>query len=371
MKNKANHSAAMNIARMTAVTLGLAATCLAFSIAHAQAPSMAPADSPQSTAGKYERITVHGVSLVGNLEGDTPDRMVSVYLPPSYAKNPKARYAVLYLLHGFTDSDSRWYGLRGPHFINVQRAVDRANAAGAMEMIIVTPDAFTKYQGSMYSSSATIGNWEAFITEDLVTYIDAHYRTLARRASRGLAGHSMGGYGTIRLGMKYPQVFSSLYAMSPCCLAASLEPNAELVARAAKVSSDKEIADADFFTKATLALAAAWSPNPRNPPRFFDLPIVDGKAVPETIAKWAANAPLAMVYQYIPNLKQFDAIALDAGDKDQPIADTVRAMDDILNLYRVEHVAEIYEGDHVSRIEERLEKKVLPFFSEHLSGKDP
>ena len=233
-------------------------------------------------------------------------------------------------------------------------------------MIIVTPDAFTKYQGSMYSSSVTIGNWEALITADLVTYTDAHYRTLAQRASRGLAGHSMGGYGTIRLGMKYPQVFSSLYAMSPCCLAASLEPNPELVARAAKVSTDEEIAAADFFTKATLALAAAWSPNPRNPPHFFDLPIVDGKPVPETIAKWAANAPLAMVYQYIPNLKQFDAIAVDAGDKDQPIADTVRALDGVLSDYGVTHLAEIYEGDHINHIEERLEKKVLPFFSGHL-----
>lgn len=354
------------------VLTSLVASCLVFPFAHAQAPSQLPvAAPPQSMAGQYERIKVHGASLVGNLEGDTSDRMVSVYLPPSYAKHPNARYPVLYLLHGFTDSDSQWYGLRGPHFINVQRAVDRATAAGAMEMIVVTPDAFTKYQGSMYSSSATIGNWEAFITEDLVAYIDAHYRTLAQRASRGLAGHSMGGYGTIRLGMKYPQVFSSLYAMSPCCLEASLEPNRELVARAAKVNTDEEIAAADFFTKATLALGAAWSPNPRNPPHFFDLPIVDGKPVPETIAKWVANAPLAMVYQYIPNLKRFDAIAIDAGDKDQPIADTVRAMDGILNGYGVAHVAEIYQGDHVNRVEERLEKKVLPFFSEHLVGKDP
>ena len=361
----------MNLIRMTAFMLALVASHFVLPIAHAQAPSQPPAAAPpQPMAGTYERITVHGASLVGNLEGDTPDRMVSVYLPPSYAKHPRARYPVLYLLHGFTDSDSYWYGLRGPHFVNVQRAVDRANAAGATEMIIVTPDAFTKYQGSMYSSSATIGNWEAFIAEELVTYIDAHYRTLAQRASRGLAGHSMGGYGTIRLGMKYPQVFSSLYAMSPCCLEANLQPNPELVARAAKVSTDEEIAAADFFTKATLALAAAWSPNPRNPPHFFDLPIVDAKPVPETIAKWAANATLTMVYQYTPNLKQFDAIAVDAGDKDQPIADTVRALDGILSDYGVRHVAEIYEGDHINRIEERLEKKVLPFFGEHLRNQN-
>jgi len=360
----------MNVTRRTAVMLALVVSCVGLPIARAQAPvNSSAAAQPQPMAGTYERITVHGASLVGNLEGDTPDRMVSVYLPPGYAKNSKSRYPVLYLLHGFTDSDSNWFGLHGPHFVSVQRAVDRAYAAGAMEMIIVMPDAYTKYLGSMYSSSATTGDWEAFVTRDLVTYIDEHYRTLAQRASRGLAGHSMGGYGTIRLGMKYPQVFSSLYAMNPCCLAAILEPNAEAMGRAAKVNTDGEIAAADFFTKAMLASAAAWSPNPRNPPHYFDLPVVDGKPVPETIAKWAANAPLAMLHQYVPNLKQLDAIAVDAGDKDlPPIPDTVRALDGILNDYGIAHTAEIYDGDHVNRVEERLEKKVLPFFGEHLKN---
>jgi enterochelin esterase-like enzyme len=360
----------MNMTRLAAILLSLAVSGLGLPTAHAQAPLQQPSPAqPQAMAGKYERVTVHGASLEGNLEGDSPDRMVSVYLPPGYAKNPKSRYPVLYLLHGFTDSDSNWFGLHGPHFVNVQRAVDRAYAAGAMEMIIVMPDAYTKYLGSMYSSSATIGDWEAFVTRDLVTYIDGHYRTLAQRASRGLAGHSMGGYGTIRLGMKYPQVFSSLYAMNPCCLGALMEPNAEAVARAAKVTTDEEIAAADFFTKAMLASGAAWSPNPRNPPHYFDLPVVDGKLVPETIAKWAANAPLAMLYQYIPNLKQFDAIAIDAGNKDlPPIPDTVRTLDGALADYGIAHTVEIYDGDHVNRVEERLEKKVLPFFGEHLKN---
>ncbi len=76
-----------------------------------------------------------------------------------------------------------------------------------------------------------------------------------------------------------------------------------------------------------------------------------------------------MVYQYISNLKRFDAIAVDVGDEDQRIADTVRMLDNVLSEYGVAHVAEIYEGDHINRVEERLEKKVLPFFSEHLQSK--
>jgi S-formylglutathione hydrolase len=289
-----------------------------------------------------------------------------VYLPPSYARNPQRRYPVLYLLHGFTDSDSRWFGLDGKHFVNVQNAVDRAYANGAPELVVVMPNAFTKFQGSMYSSSAAIGNWEAFVTRDLVAYVDRNYRTLPKRESRGLAGHSMGGYGTVRLGMKYPEVFSSLYAMSPCCMGATLEPNAQAMERAAKVKTPEDIAAADFGTKAMLASAAAWSPNPVRPPLYIDLPMADGKPVPQVIAAWAANAPLAMVHQYVPNLRTFDAIALDAGDRDVGIAATVKTLDQVLTAYGIAHSAEIYSGDHVSGVEKQLEIKVMPFFGRHL-----
>jgi S-formylglutathione hydrolase FrmB len=356
--------------RISLALAALCALCVFVQPAHSQSPEAAPPAKKlpelRPNGAKYERITVHGASLVGNLEGDSPDRQVSIYLPPSYAKASTRRYPVLYLLHGFTDSDARWFGLQGKHFVNVQDAVDRAYAAGARELIIVMPDAFTKYQGSMYSSSAETGNWEAFVTRDLVAYVDKHYRTLAQRASRGLAGHSMGGYGTMRLGMKYPQMFASIYALSPCCMGANLEPNADAMAKADKVQSDADIAAADFVTKAMLASGAAWSPNPTKSPRFFDLPIANGKAVPDVIAMWAANAPLAMVPQYIPSLKSFAAIAFDAGDQDTGIAATVRTLDQMLSGYGIAHTAEIYQGNHIDHIEQRLETKVLPFFSEHL-----
>jgi S-formylglutathione hydrolase len=332
-----------------------------------QAPAFAPVTTPAKLAGKLERITVHGDSLVGNLSGDSADRQVTVYLPPSYASEPRRRYPVLYLLHGYTDSDDRWFGFAGPHFVNVPGATDRAYAAGVRELIIVMPNAFTKFQGSMYSTSAATGDWEAFVAKDLVGYIDDHYRTLANRASRGLAGHSMGGYGTIRIGMKYPQTFSSLYSMSPCCMAANLMPSAEQFAALTGVTTDAEIAALSFPAKAMLASAAAWSADPKKPPLYLDLPFADGKLDPDVVARWAANAPLAMVYQYLPNLRKYSAIALDAGDQDQPIESTVRRLDRILTDYGIAHTAETYEGNHVSGIHERLASKVLPFFAAHLA----
>ena len=321
-------------------------------------------------AGRYERIQVASAALAGNLAGDPAVRAVSVYLPPGYATHPTQRYAVLYLLHGFTDSDAQWFGFEGrKHFVNVPAAADAAFSAGVPEMIIVMPDAFTKFQGSMYSSSAVNGDWETFVTRELVAYVDGHYRTIAKPASRGLAGHSMGGYGTLRLAMKVPGVFSSIYAMSPCCLNPAPLDTA-ILERAAKIVTPQEIAAADFMTKAALASAAAWSPDPRKPPLFIDLPVPGDKLTPEVIAAWSANGPIAMLHQSLPAMRSYRAIALDAGHKDEPIASTVVRLNELLDGYDIAHDFEIYDGDHVNHIAERLEKKVLPFFGHNLQATD-
>ena len=154
-----------------------------------------------------QEITVHGRSLEGNLDNNPADRQVSVYLPPSYSRDLKRRYPVVYFLHGFSDTNAKWFGAE-PKWVNLRNLLDRTIANGTVkEMIAVVPNAYTRFQGSFYSNSIVTGNWEDFITNDLVRYIDAHYRTLSSTESRGLAGHSMGGYGTIRIGMKHPEGF--------------------------------------------------------------------------------------------------------------------------------------------------------------------
>jgi S-formylglutathione hydrolase len=321
--------------------------------------------NPAQPRGTVERIKVHGKSLEGNLEGDSPDRDVSVYLPASYSSDRNRRYPVIYLLHGYTDSDDRWFG-RIQHFINVPALADKVFASGgAREMLIVMPNAYTAFKGSMYSSSATTGDWETYVAKELVDYIDSHYRTIANPGGRGLAGHSMGGYGTVKIAMQHAGVFSSLYILSPCCMTANLNPrNGE---KAEAVHSMEEVAKADFATAAAFASAAAWSPNPNNPPFYIDLPTKDGKPQPEVIAKWAANAPLAMIDQYIPNLKTYHAIAMDAGAQDEPIASTVRTLDQVLTKYGIAHEFAIYEGNHVNHVADRVEGKMLPFFSKSLN----
>ncbi len=318
---------------------------------------------PQS--GLEETIVVHGKSLEGNLEGDSADRDVTVLLPPSYYNQPKSRYPVVYALHGYTIDNTIFKAMLGARL-----SLGEAFKAGVAEMIVVIPSALTLHNGSMYSSSVTIGDWETFIAEDLVSYIDAHYRTLPVRANRGLMGHSMGGYGASRIGMKRPDVFSALYIMSPCCLSAREAPPTPLLKSLQAIQEAEAATKLGFLERATLAVAAAWSPNPNKPPFYADLPLGDQQHVQTVLANWAANAPLSMASQYIPNLKRYSAIAMDVGDQDNFKHDTKR-LSDILTASGVRNTFEIYEGDHGNRVGERFKQKVLPFFGRHISQPSP
>jgi S-formylglutathione hydrolase FrmB len=338
-------------------------------------PLFLPAQNSAPIQGTYTRIRVHGKSLEGNLSGEPADRDVSIYLPPSYQTQGNRRYPVVYLLHGYTNSDVGWFGpeSRGS-FANgntMTAAADRAFTSGATaelgtnELILVMPNAYTMYQGSMFSNSVTTGDWEGFIAKDLVAYMDGHYRTIPERASRGLAGHSMGGYGTFRIAAKYPQVFSSIYILSACCLTANLNPNPQGSAAAEALKSPEAAKGAPRGLATLLAEAAAWSPNPGNPPFYFDLPAKDGKVQSAVVAKWVANAPLAMIDQYVTSLKTL-RIGMDVGDKDGLSASN-RELSRVLNSYGIPTAFEVYDGDHTNHIVDRMEKIVLPFFAKNLS----
>ena len=336
------------IALMTAV-----AAVVLFAAVQAQAPAL----------GAVETITLHGKSLEGNLDGDPADRNVIVYLPPSYKTDSARRYPVVYLLHGYGLQASGWMRI-----FKIEAGLNAAmSGAAGKEMIVVNPDCYSFYDGCFYGKSAATGDWESFIGDELVPYIDSHYRTLARRESRGLAGHSMGGYGTLRIAMKRPDVFSSMYALSACCALDKGEPS-EQMTTAATYTTREQVAALRYPSKGTLARAAAWSPNSNNAPLFLDLPVKDGLARPEIQARWTANSVVPMLEHYAKNLKRYTAIRFDVGTMDNLIAAN-RQIDEAMTSAGIVHTFETYEGDHNGRIAERLETKVLPFFSTNLAFK--
>lgn len=261
-------------------------------------------------AGSLQRITIHGKHLEHNREGDSADREVSIYLPDLYAVDSTLRFPVLYLLHGTPLTDLYWTGgktgLRGVAPANVPAAMDRAIAGGAAKpMIIVMPNAYSKHHGNMYNGFAPADAWTDYIAQDLVEYIDSHYRTLADRASRGLAGHSMGAYGAVKIGTLHPEVFSSLYIMSVCCM--TTIPGARITGLR---------------------------------------PLIRDRGAA---------------------LKQYEAIAIDVGTHDGLLGAN-QQLDGELTSAGVVHTFETYDGGHMNRIDQRVETKVLPFFSAALKN---
>jgi len=347
----------------TRLTTAMALTllCAAFASVSAQVKTTVPDAVPGARPATVERITIHGKALEGNLEGDAVDRPAIVFLPPSYASDRTRRYPVVYALHGYSIGAEQW-----TQEIQVPQTIEGAFARGARELIVVLPDSKTVHNGSMYSSSLTTGDFEAFIARDVVAYIDAHYRTIPRRESRGLVGHSMGGYGASRIGMKHADIFGSLYIMSPCCLSprAMGPANPANDEALASVKAPADSAKLPFGVRAQLAAAAAWSPNPNKPPLYLDLPTPGNETA--VLARWAANAPLAFVDQYIRQLREYRAIAIDVGDMDTLRVDTGK-LHDALDAYGITHQFEIYSGTHTSHVAVRFQEYVMPFFSRTLS----
>lgn len=325
--------------------------------------------------GVIRRVEVPAPSLRGNLLGDPAARRVSIYLPERYFTHPRQRFPVIYLLHGFA-ADDRAFIAGAYQNLNVRVSMDSLIAAGEVEpMIVVTPNARNRFDGSFYTNSVTAGRWEDFMVKDLVGYIDRHFRTVRSASGRGLAGHSMGGYGTLHVGMRNPGVFSAIYALSPCCLSNSvLEPSGSIKTawrRALSVTDTSEIRAAGFFPNILMALSAAYSPAPHRRPLYIDYPfatrgdsLVRDSAV---AARW--SPPLSTIGRYQANLRRL-AIGFDAGASDglADIPVNVRALDSTLTRLGIPHFAEVYEGTHGNRIRERLERVVFPFFSRSLGA---
>jgi hypothetical protein len=218
----------------------------------------------------------------------------------------------------------------------------------------------------------------------VIGYVDANYRTIARPESRGIAGHSMGGYGAVVLGMKHPEIFSAIYAMSACCLAmvADFGPDNPAWIKTVRLTSRDQLKGTpqsfeDFYTRAFVATAAAFSPNPQRAPFYVDFPYEErnGKLEKnETIyAKWNARFPVNMVEENKQNLLKLRGIFIDYGEKEEfpHIRIGGRMFSSALGERSIPHIFEIYAGgDHGNKIRQRFETRVVQFFSDRLDFGD-
>ena len=324
----------------------------------------------QSTQGLIVDRQITSTNFADNKIGVSPVRRMVIYLPPGYDLSTR-RYPVIYFLpNPFEDS----YRFDFDHR-DAQGLFDRAIAAGVIEkFILVAVDMNTPLGTSWYVNSSATGNWEDFVIQELVPYIDASFKTLPTRDSRSIAGVFIGGYGAIRIGMRHPDVFGSVYAMHPVGtgtgvgLSAAI-PKWDILANAKSIDDVRKDAGTRIFT----TMFQAHLPNPNKSPLFIDLLarqekgqlIIDAKLM----ERFRNNFYLeTMIGKYADNLNSLRGFKFDWNRSDANFDHVYanQAFTRKLREYGIAHQAEEYNGtwdDSNWGADGRFYTEVLPFFS--------
>jgi hypothetical protein len=305
--------------------------------------------------------------------GTDPLRKMAVYLPPGYESSSK-RYPVLYYLPNAADNYRAAFDQQ-----SAEALFDHAIGSGVIgEFILVSVDMNTPLGCSWYLNSPVTGNWEDFAVQELVPYIDSNFRTVANQDSRGIVGDRMGGYGAIRLAMRHPEIFGSVYAMHPVATNGPglqtmySRPNWDVLAQATSLDDVKK----DMFSAIFLGIFEAFLPDPHKPPLYTDLPahkdgdelVIDSQLTARLRDEFLLGP---MIPAYAENLKSLRGFKFDWGrsDANQDHVYGNQSFTHLLNEFGIPHEAEEYNGgwgDKNWGENGRVYTDVLPFFQKHL-----
>jgi hypothetical protein len=327
-----------------------------------------------TVAAESQLITrvITAKSLAQTSMGTDPNRSLVVYLPPGYDQSAR-RYPVIYFLPNAFDTYRADFDKH-----DAKALFDHAIAAGVMgNVIVVTPDLNTSIGCSWYVNSPVTGNWEDLVVNELVPYVDASFKTIANRDSRGILGDRMGGYGAIRFGMRHPDVFGSVYALHPVgtgsgVLTMHSRPD---WGRLARIQSISELHN-DVLANIFMSIYQAHLPNPDRPPLYIDFAAhrANGQLITDTVLteRLRENFLLEMqIPQYADNLKSLRGFKFDWGrsDGNQDHVYANQAFTHKLEEFGVPHEAEEYRGGWGDRVwgeDGRMYTDALPFFRQHL-----
>jgi len=370
--SSSSESSLGNSSQSTSVSSSKSSSSQASSLS--MSSSSAQSSTPPAT---FTKVSISAPSLSNNIIGQALTRDIWVYLPKAYYASEEL-LPVIYYLPGFGDTT----------MLEVRMPSDFNNSFKTLNpAIVVVVDGVNRFAGSFFVNSNTTGNWADFITKDVVEYVDANYRTIPNSRARGIAGHSMGGFGALDLAMRNPDIFGSVFALAPGLVGSvgladtqmfnsqshiksfltSIKPVAALEPAQALTTL---LQNPEYFD---IAYGMAFAPQAEPP--FFEYPytLVDNVLVRDDAvwAKWEAGfgAVHMEVNEFKQNLSALNGIGVDCGTNDeyQWIKRGCDYFDAELTAAEIDHTYTTHPGRHQDVLRTRILTVMLPFFSTHLA----
>ncbi|MCB2224702.1 MAG: enterochelin esterase [Actinobacteria bacterium] len=332
--------------------------------------------------GTRVEFTIQSEAVAGNLLGDPATRRVAVYLPEGYDESDED-YPLFVDLVGFTGSGLAHFNWR-PFGDNIPQRLDRLVAAGEMGPVVtVFPDCFTSLGGNQYIDSAAMGNWEAFLIDEMLPAVEERFRVRRGREHRALFGKSSGGYGAIVHGLRRADAWGAVACHSgdmgflmaywpdfSHLLDEVAEHGGDLMSLLAHYEAKPKLSHGDLHHLMTMAMAATYDPDP-DAPKGLRLPVDlrTGEIIPERWANWMRHDPveIAKTPEGIANAKALNGLFIDCGTTDQyALLYGARALTRILTEAGVDHRYEEFDDDHTA-VDYRQDVS-FPFLYEAIAG---
>jgi Putative esterase len=331
--------------------------------------------------GRFDEHVFESGVLKQNPLHDPFQRPLWVYLPPGYDEETDRRYPTIYMIQGFTGQVDMWRN-RSAFRKNFPELVDELFAEQkAPPCIVVWVDCWTSYGGSQFVDSPGTGKYHTYLCDEIVPWIDAHYRTLPQREHRGIAGKSSGGYGAMITPMLRPDLWGGLAthagdALFETCYLPDFRQSVRVLHNLYDSSYEKFWQDfrsrvaftkfGDEFLVNDWGMAACYSADEDG---TIHLPYdtTTGELIPEIWQRWLSWDPVRMVPSHAEGLKTMKAIYIDAGLRDQYFldlgADAFRLA--LAKIGVTDVFFELFDGSH-SSIEYRYPIS-LKYLAERLS----
>ena len=281
--------------------------------------------------GRFDEHTFESEVLKGNVLGDPHVRPLWVYLPPGYDEEPDRRYPAIYQIQGLTGQLDMWRN-RTPFRRNFPELADEGMASGDIPpCIVVWVDCWTSLGGSQFIDSPGTGRYHTYLSEEIVPWVDATYRTMADRDHRGIAGKSSGGYGAMVNPMLRPDLWGGFAthagdALFEMCYLPDFRSSVRALRDDYGGSYERfwdefrsrpaMSKDSDGHLMNDWCMAACYSAD-EDGRAVLPYDVATGELVPEVWERWLAWDPVRMVARHAEALRSMRAIYIDAGKRDE------------------------------------------------------